>query len=273
MPRMSRPTCDTVWSWDQVVFYVAQYVGTIGVVWTDNLVYGLQVLAATFLARMLALSLFYHRYFAHKSFEVGRLMQFAMAFVGATVMQRGPIWWASTHRTHHRYADTENDLHSPSHRGLFYAHFGWFLDRANRVADESNVSDLLAYPELRVLEHPLCQSTIVGVYALFLVYVGGYDALVWGFFASTICTLQITHWIQSMSHSRGGYRRYRTRDRSRNHWLLGVISLGEYHNNHHYCPRSARQGVAWWELDVGYIVLTLLVAIGLARNVRGFHSR
>ena len=28
-----------------------------------------------------------------------------------TATQKGPLWWAATHRVHHRYSDTPRDLH------------------------------------------------------------------------------------------------------------------------------------------------------------------
>ncbi len=60
----------------------------------------------------------YHRYFAHKSFSTGRAMQFVFAFGGLTAAQKGPLWWAAHHRTHHRYTDTERDPHTPLARVL-----------------------------------------------------------------------------------------------------------------------------------------------------------
>lgn len=67
----------------------------------------------------------------------------------------------------------------------------------------------------------------------------------------------------------GGYRRYRdSKDPSRNPWLLGVLSLGEFHSNHHAFPSSAKQGHAWWEFDCGYTVVKILEAFGLARDVK-----
>jgi len=44
----------------------------------------------------------YHRYFSHRSFRVSRLVQSCSArrHTGA----EGPLWWASHHRLHHRYA-------------------------------------------------------------------------------------------------------------------------------------------------------------------------
>src|SRR6201995_564090 len=52
-----------------------------------------------------------------------------IALIGASCVQRGPLWWAAHHRNHHRHADTEQDLHSPMHHGFWRSHVGWFLTR------------------------------------------------------------------------------------------------------------------------------------------------
>jgi stearoyl-CoA desaturase (delta-9 desaturase) len=47
--------------------------------------------------------------------------------------------------------------------------------------------------------------------------------------------------------------------------------MGEgWHNNHHFCMTSCRQGIKWWEIDVTYYLLKLLSALGIARDLRGF---
>ena len=69
------------------------------------------------------------------------------------------------------------------------------------------------------------------------------------------------------SHRRG-YRNFDTSDQSRNHWLLAIVSLGEYHNNHHHRPHSAQQGLRWWEVDVTFWLLRGLGALGLVWDVR-----
>ena len=61
---------------------------------------------------------------------------------------------------------------------------------------------------------------------------------------------------------------YETDEASRNNVLIGLISSGEgWHNNHHADPRSARHGHRWWELDVTWLTIRLLMALGLAKNV------
>jgi stearoyl-CoA desaturase (delta-9 desaturase) len=74
-----------------------------------------------FWLRMFAITAFYHRYFAHRSFKTNRFWQFVFAVIGASAAQRGPLWWASHHRKHHKYADGVNDLHSPNN-GFWWSH-------------------------------------------------------------------------------------------------------------------------------------------------------
>ena len=69
--------------------------------------------------RMFAITGFYHRYFSHRSFRTSRAMQFLFAVLGASAVQRGPLWWASNHRMHHLYSDQP--------RGYPFASPAWFL--------------------------------------------------------------------------------------------------------------------------------------------------
>ena len=94
----------------------------------------------------------YHRYFAHKSFQVNRLIQFLIGVWGTLCLQRGPLWWASTHRRHHRFCGTENDPHTPS-KGFFYSHFIWILKPENKKIHWNYIKDLSKFPELHVLEY------------------------------------------------------------------------------------------------------------------------
>jgi stearoyl-CoA desaturase (delta-9 desaturase) len=71
-----------------------------------------------YLVRMFGVTAGYHRYFSHRSFKTGRVFQFLLAFLAQSTAQRGALWWAATHRHHHRHSDTEDDVHSPRHRYL-----------------------------------------------------------------------------------------------------------------------------------------------------------
>jgi stearoyl-CoA desaturase (delta-9 desaturase) len=101
-----------------------------------------------------------------------------------------------------------------------------------------------------------------------LYWLWGLEGVVWGGILPTTLVLHIAHSIQSVSHAFGGYRRCPSEDLSRNHVWIGLLSLGEWHNNHHYLMSSARQGFAWWEIDVQWWVLLAFERLGLVWDLR-----
>jgi stearoyl-CoA desaturase (delta-9 desaturase) len=78
-------------------------------------------------------------------------------------------------------------------------------------------------------------------------------------------THQATWMVNSVCHL-WGYRNYSTTDRSRNNWLVAILTLGEgWHNNHHANPRNVRHGQKWWEIDPTYLAIRVLGYLKLAR--------
>jgi stearoyl-CoA desaturase (delta-9 desaturase) len=222
--------------------------------------------AGGYLLRMWAITAGYHRYFSHRSYRTSRVFQFGLAWLGASAMQNGPLWWASWHRRHHRFADTTEDAHSPAHGGFWHAHAGWFLDGSHDEPDFSNVGDLARYPELRFVERRKWLPIVS--YTLVCWAIAGVGGVVWGFLLSTVAVLHMTMLINSLAHVHGS-RRYATRDDSRNNPWLAVLTLGEgWHNNHHRCMTSARQGFFWWEIDITYWTLCVLASVGIVWNLR-----
>jgi stearoyl-CoA desaturase (delta-9 desaturase) len=66
-----------------------------------------------------------------------------------------------------------------------------------------------------------------------------------------------------------GRRRYVTGDDSRNNWLLAIFTMGEgWHNNHHACQASARQGFRWWEYDATFYILKVMSWARLVWNLK-----
>jgi stearoyl-CoA desaturase (Delta-9 desaturase) len=219
-----------------------------------------------YVLRMWAVTTGYHRYFSHRSFKTGRIFQFILAWFGASAMENGPLWWASWHRRHHRHSDTPEDRHSPVQYGFWRSHMGWFLWGDADHPDLSNVQDLAKFPELCWIEKykwvPLVTHAVV------CTAIGGKAGLIWGFFISSIAVLQITALINSLAHVVGS-RRFKTTDDSRNNFLLALLTLGEgWHNNHHHEMTSAKQGYAWWEIDISYMVLWVLQKLGVVWDVR-----
>src|SRR5438477_8395034 len=211
----------------------------------------LALLAATFLGRMFFVTGGYHRYFSHRSYRLGRLTQFVFAFGGTTAAQKGPLWWAANHRAHHRFADTERDVHSPK-RGFWWSHVGWILCDRYGATDTDEIRDFARYLELVWLNrHDWIGPWVLG-FACWLI--GGWSGLIVGFFLSTVLLWHSTFLVNSAAHV-FGRRTYDTEDTSRNSLVIALLTGGEgWHNNHHRYQSAARQGFRWWQIDYTYYV-------------------
>jgi len=195
-----------------------------------------------------------------------RVMQFLLACLGCSALQKGPLWWASHHRQHHRYSDTPDDPHSPHVTSFWWAHVGWIMSDDHVETPWKQIQDWARYPELRWLDRNHWMPGILLAVGCFLI--GGWPGLVWGFVVSTVLTYHATFAINSVSHLIGR-RRYATSDDSRNNFPLALITLGEgWHNNHHHYQSSANQGFFWWEIDISYYLIRLLGLFGLVWDIR-----
>jgi stearoyl-CoA desaturase (delta-9 desaturase) len=261
--------------WLRVLPFVGMHLACLGVFVVGVSPAALWTALALYALRMFAITGFYHRYFSHRAFRTSRTLQFAFALLGAASVQRGPLWWAAHHRHHHRHADTERDVHAPRH-GFWRSHVGWFLTARNFATDHDAVKHHGRYPELRWLDRydiavPVAFAAALTAFGAWLgpaQGTSGAQMLVWGFFVSTVVLFHATVTINSLAH-RFGRRRYATRDDSRNNWLLALLTFGEgWHNNHHHFPGAARQGVAWWELDLTWYLLRAMAALGLVWDLK-----
>jgi len=265
--------------WVRTIPFVILHLGCLAIFWVGWSWTALALAAGMYLVRMFAITGFYHRYFSHKTFHTSRVAQFIFALIGASAVQRGPLWWAYQHRHHHQHSDEDCDVHSPNQRGFWWAHIGWITSARNFPTDYSSVRDLTKFPELVFLNRfdslvPfVLAAMLTGVGYLLHVYapslgVTGGQFLVWGFFISTTLLFHATSSINSLAHLMGR-RRYATDDNSRNSLLLALITLGEgWHNNHHRYMSSTRQGFYWWEIDISYYVLKAISWTGLIWNLR-----
>lgn len=272
------PEVDDRIDWLRALPFLGLHVACLGVFWVGVSTTALTTALLLYVARMFAITGFYHRYFSHRAFRTSRPVQFAFALLGASSVQRGPLWWAAHHRHHHAHADTDADPHTPR-KGFWRSHAGWFLTRGGFRTDTSRIRDLLTFPELRWLDR---YDTVVPVLLAVLLFVigtalehwapslhtNGPQLLVWGFFVSTVVLFHATVTINSLAH-RWGRRRFDTRDDSRNNWWLALLTFGEgWHNNHHHYPASARQGFRWWEIDLTWYGLRLMQAVGLVHSLK-----
>ena len=265
--------------WLRIVPLIFLHLMCLGVFWVGWSWTAVMATLLLYAVRMFAITGFYHRYFSHKAFKTNRFCQFVFGVVGNASVQRGPLWWASHHRHHHRYTDKEQDVHSPSRHGFWWSHIGWLTSKANFPTNYKYVAEWAKYPELRWLNRfdtviPILLALVLYIFGALLkryaphLGTDGMQMVIWGFFISTTVLLHATVTINSFDHMYGS-RRYETPDTSRNNILLALLTLGEgWHNNHHHYAVSARQGFFWWEIDITYYLLVFMSWLGIVWDLR-----
>ena len=265
--------------WLRAIPFVGLHLACVAVIWVGVSWVAVAVAVLLYAVRMFAITAFYHRYFSHRTFHTSRVVQFLFALIGASSVQRGPLWWAAHHRNHHRHADKPLDPHSPREQGFWWSHMGWFLTREGFRTDWSRIPDLAKYPELRWLDRfdtlvPVALAAALFGLGALLQHVApslgttGPQMLVWGFFVSTVVLFHATVTINSLAH-RFGKQRYDTGDDSRNNLWLALLTFGEgWHNNHHFFPGTARQGFRWYEVDITWYGLRLMQALRLVNGLK-----
>lgn len=270
--------------WVRAIPYIGMHLACIGVFWVGFSWLAFSIAALLYALRVFTLTGWYHRYFSHRSFRTGRIVQFLFAAIGTSAVQRGPLWWAAHHRHHHVHSDDPLDLHSPRQQGLLWAHVGWFLAPKSFPTNYKIIPDFAKYPELRFLDRfdlivPVLMAVCLYLFGALVEWqdpesgVTGMQILVWGFFVSTIAVYHVTYLVNSATHVLGS-RRYETKDDSRNSLIVALLTFGEgWHNNHHHYPNSTRQGFFWWEIDITYYILCFMSALGLVWDLKAVPKR
>ncbi len=261
------------------LYFGGIHLACLAILWVGFSWTALWVCLAHYALRMFAITAGYHRLFAHRSYTTSRVFRFFLAVLGTLALQKGPLWWASVHRQHHRASDTPEDVHSPVQRGFWWAHVGWILGADHSGTDYERIKDFAKYPELRWLDrlHFIAPFLLGwGLYALGAHWAvtrpelgtNGPQMLVWGVAVSTVLLYHGTWSVNSILHL-WGRRRYKTRDASRNNLWVALYTFGEgWHNNHHRFQSSEKQGFFWWQIDVSHMVLWLFSRVGLVWDLK-----
>ena len=225
----------------------------------------------------------FHHYFTHRCFETFSGIKILLAVLGSMAGHGPLISWTATHRCHHKYSDGPHDPHSPNlHgagafgriKGLWHAHMGWLL---NSSLPNSSLfaKDLIRDPALRVVNRLYLLWVLMGLAIpallggiLTVSWNGAWLGLLWGGLVRFFFGFHATCSINSLTHSIGR-RPWGTREQSTNLALLALPTFGEaWHNNHHASPASAKFGLRWWQLDLGYLVIRGLEILRLIWNVK-----
>jgi fatty-acid desaturase len=232
------------------------------------------------------INLCYHRLLSHRSFSCPLWVEHTFAIIAVCCLEDTPARWVATHRLHHHRADDRADPHSPL-VNLFWAYVGWLFientDLQRAVAYDRYARDIIRDRFYRWIERAVVWITLAQSVVYFaagfligLLMDGGLgEALqfaasvwLWGVIVRTVLVWHVTWCGNSFPHL-FGYRNYETNDNSRNNALVAIITSGEgWHNNHHAEPGCASNQRHWWEIDLTYLLLRLLVLLGLAWDVQ-----
>jgi sn-2 palmitoyl-lipid 9-desaturase len=211
----------------------------------------------------------YHRLLTHRSFQVPKPLEYAIATLGALAVQGGPVFWVSGHRLHHAHTeDVDKDPYS-ARRGFWWSHMLWLIFPRREFFDkaiyERFARDLARDPYYRWLDrYFLLLQVPLG---LVLYALGGWSFVIYGVFLRIVLLSHSTWLINSASHITG-YRSFKVADNSRNLWWAALLTYGEgWHNNHHAEPNVAKAGLKWWEVDVTWWAIQALKTLGLAKKV------
>lgn len=223
-----------------------------------------------FFATGLAITVGYHRLFAHASYKANGLVQFLLLFFGAATYEESALKWASQHRQHHQFTDTELDPHN-SKRGFWYCHIGWILFYKHGV-NHGNVKDLLQN-KLVMHQHKYYNVWALVSGILLPLTIGAATGHLLGAFLMAVClrmflVMNAAFLINSYAHMVGD-NSYNPKESARDHWLGAVLTNGEgYHSFHHRFPNDYRNGIRWYHWDPTKWVIFILSVFGMTWDLK-----
>lgn len=214
----------------------------------------------------LGISLGFHRLATHRSFRVPKWLEYFFILCGTLAGQGGVKGWVGFHRMHHLYSDNAADPHD-STQGFWWSHISWLMHEIPGQAELPRFTkDIADDPFYR-----FCHKHYIGlqlVLAVLLYAIGGMPFVVWGIFVRLFVGFHSTCFVNSACH-KWGYRSHAVADRSTNCWWVALLTFGEgWHNNHHAVQSSAQFGSRWWEVDLVWLTIRGLAALGLATHVK-----
>lgn len=229
--------------------------------------YVLVLLALTHIT-IVSVTVFLHRHQAHRALDLGAVPSHFFRFWLWLTTGMITREWTAIHRKHHARVETDEDPHSPQRVGIWRVLFGGvFLYVAESRKHETLERFGHGTPDDWLEKHlytPRHKFGIVLMLAIDLVLFGVVPgALIWG-----LQMVWIPFWAAGVINGVGhfwGYRNFACADASTNIVPWGILIGGEeLHNNHHAYASSARFSSRWFEVDIGWLYIRLLAAMGQA---------
>lgn len=215
-----------------------------------------------------SITIFLHRHQSHRSLTLHPLVSHFFRFWLWLTTGMVTKEWVAIHRKHHATCETKDDPHSPQVYGLKTL----LLRGSELYRKESENQETLAKfgagtPDDWLERNLYSRYPFLGIMLMLLI-----DVVLFGVIGITVFAVQMLWtpvWAAGVINGIGhyfGYRNFESSDASRNIVPWGILIGGEeLHNNHHAYPASAKLSNKWWEFDIGWMYISILSALGLAR--------
>lgn len=217
---------------------------------------------------MICVTIFLHRHQAHRALDLhpaaSHFFRFWLWLTTGQVTKE----WAAIHRKHHAKCEQRDDPHSPQVYGIKTVLLqGYELYRK----EASNLDTLARYghgtPDDWLERNVYSRFSSAGVILMLLIDLtlfGAAGLAVWA--VQMMWTPVMAAGIINGAAHYWGYRNFEAPDASTNISPWGVLIAGEeLHNNHHTYPTSAKLSVKPYEFDIGWMYISLLQRLHLAK--------
>ena len=218
---------------------------------------------------IVAVTVFLHRQQAHHALDlhpaVSHFFRLWLWLTTGMVTKE----WAAVHRKHHAKCDTPEDPHSPQILGLNRVLWGGvflYVEEANRPDTIERYGH--GTPDDWLERNLYSKFTRLGLTAMGII-----DIVLFGIVPGLLMLATqiawIPFWAAGVINGIGhywGHRHWSTPDASTNIVPWGILIGGEeLHNNHHAYPTSAKLSNKWYEFDIGWLYISMLAQLGLAK--------
>lgn len=220
----------------------------------------------------MSITVCYHRYFAHRSFDVPPWVQFLFLLVGSMAFQGSVLRWATDHRRHHLEVDTDEDPYSIN-KGFFFAHLGWMLMRDRHPDVDVMAKDLEKQKWVKFQHDHYVWIAIATGFILpgligMLCGFGFWPGLLIGGLTRIVLSQHSTFLINSAAHT-FGRQPYNDKNTARDSFTMAVLTFGEgYHNYHHFFQADYRNGIRWYQWDPTKWFISIMAVVGLAKRLK-----
>ncbi len=230
-------------------------------------------------------TVWYHRYCSHQAFKF-RSLWFARVFLWTNPVSFREESYVIPHRVHHSTSDEPGDPYGP--------HLGWLgsylatetqqkMNRDITPAEFERLSKGLDHIGLvkNSYEQYLRTGSVENIWvygarvltanALWMAL--GYAIAGWAGALAWISGVALLTCVLRDFNFRGHASFFGTNEHGSpvNQVIYGLIA-GEWHENHHDHPKLARSGLAWWQLDVPYLIIRAMNLCGIVTRYNSLES-